>query len=348
MWVTKIDGTRVASYTKDEMDQVLEMSLTSIARSIGFTPMPCGTHFKIKEMDSLIIYNDRTWNRFSGRGNITHGSQIDFVMEFVGIETVPLAINYLLDLKGAAVTEKQYIPKQNVQENIPKREMVLPPKNKDSRRVFAYLTKTRGLSEHIVNIFLKYGIIYEDAVHHNIVFCGRDPEGNIKYGGLRGTMDFAGKKFRMDLPGNDKHYGVNIINPKSDELKVFEATIDMMSYMDVTHDMSSNKLALGMVEDTPLIQLLKDYDHIKKITFCLDNDEAGLNAMLGNKEASTEKRRMGYKKYYEMQGYSTSVELPTVAKDWNEYLNAIKSQVPLPNGGMSHKDFTQSVYCKIG
>ena len=282
-------------------------------------------------MDSLIIYNDRTWNRFSGRGNITHGSQIDFVMEFAGIETVPLAVNYLLDLKGAAVTEKQYAPIKNTEENTPKREMVLPPKNKDSRRVFAYLTKTRGLSSDIVNAFLKYGIIYEDAVHHNIVFCGRDPEGNIKYAGLRGTMDFAGKKFRMDLPGNDKHYGVNIINPKSSELKVFEATIDLMSYMDLTHDMTSNKLVLGMVEDTPLQRLLENYKHIKKITFCLDNDEAGLNAMFGNKESNVEKRRLGYRDYYKTLGYDTSVELPLSGKDWNEHLNIVKNRIAKQN-----------------
>lgn len=346
MWITKTDGTKIASYTQNEMQECLDMSLTSIAKSMGYTPLLCGSHFKLKEMDSLIIYNDKTWNRFSGKGNRTHGSQIDFAMEFAGIETVPLAVNYLLDLKGCAVSDKQYIPIKCDIENTPKKEMILPPRNKDSKRVIDYLTNTRHISKDVIDIFIKCGMIYEDAVHHNIVFCGMDPEGNIKYAGLRGTMDYAGKKFRMDLPGNNKHYGVNIINPRSDEIKVFEATIDMMSYIDITHDMKSNKLALGMVEDTPLIQLLKDYDHIKKITFCLDNDEAGCNAMYGNKEASTEKRRLGYIKYYETLGYETHVEFPTAYKDWNEYLCFLRSRV-IQDGGMSREDFNRSFHAVI-
>lgn len=63
-----------------------------------------------------------------------------------------------------------------------------------------------------------------------------------------------------------------------------------MSYMDIKGDFESNKLVLGMTADNPLVQFLKDHPHIKKITFCMDNDEAGMLAMFGNEEkAITEK-----------------------------------------------------------
>ena len=323
MLIQKASGEYIAKYTEEERRECYEMSLTQIARSMGFTPIRCGSHFKIKEMDSLIISHDKTWKRYSGKGNITSGSQIDFVMEFAGIDSVPEAVNYLLNLKGSTIDKKTYVPVKI--EETERKEMVLPPKNKEPKRVFAYLTRTRCLSSKIVFHFLDLGLIYEDSVHHNIVYCGKAPDGNIKYAGMRGIADIYGKKFKCDVLGNNKAYGVNIVNKESVELKVFEAVIDLMSYMDITGDYTSNKLVLGMVEDTPLIQFLKDYDHIKSITFCLDGDEAGWRAMIGDKGSQLEKRKKGYALYYQEQGYDTAIEGPSFGKDWNEYLVAKKT-----------------------
>lgn len=89
---------------------------------------------------------------------------------------------------------------------------------------------------------------------------------------------------------------------------VFEAEIDMMSYIDYTGDYESNNLVLGMVSDGPLEQMLKDYPHIRHIHFCLDNDKAGRKAM--------------YKliRKYAAFGYAVSYELPLLGKDHNECL----------------------------
>lgn len=53
---------------------------------------------------------------------------------------------------------------------------------------------------------------------------------------------------------------------------VFEAAIDMMSYIDITGDYESNKITLGMLDDSPLIAFLNEQKHIKNIVFCLNND----------------------------------------------------------------------------
>ena len=47
-----------------------------------------------------------------------------------------------------------------------------------------------------------------------------------------------------DIPGNDKNYGFNVVNENSTELVVFEAAIDLMSYVDIFTDYESNKLSL--------------------------------------------------------------------------------------------------------
>lgn len=311
------------AYSPEERNEALDVSLVAVASSLGFTPVRQGRHYSLKEMDSLVIYNDRSWNRWSGRGNITGGSQIDFLLEFGSVNTVPEAINSLLALKGTpaeanvrdATSDKNDI---SIKEHAGQLQM--PPKNNNYRRLFAYLIQTRGLSAEIVSDFVHRKLIYEDSVHHNIVYCGYDPEGKIKYAGLRGTADIYGKKFKMDVPGNDKNYGVNIVNRDSRKLLVFESVIDCMSYIDLYHDTSSNKLVLGMVEDNPLVQFLKDYDHIDTISFCLDNDAAGHISLYGQPEASNPLRKKGLLKKYEDQGYTVDVIVPPVGKDFNESL----------------------------
>ena len=314
----KSDGTDVISYTPEEREKALQVSLTSLAQSLGFTPVRQGAHYSLKEMDSLIIYHDRSWNRWSGKGNITGGSQIDFMLEFGGVTSVPEAIHSLLEFKGEPIQDV-YFEKSNGRNE--ERTMELPPKNDNYKRLYAYLIKTRGLSAEVVTDFVHRKLIYEDAKYHNIVYCGYDPEGNIRYAGLRGTADMYGKKFQMDVAGNNKNYGVNIVNPNSKELKVFEAVIDCMSYIDIYGDTESNKLILGMVEDNPLEQFLKDYTHIEQITFCLDNDAAAKKALYGNPEKP---EKPGLIEKYKSRGYKVNVEVPEQGKDFNEWLKAIR------------------------
>lgn len=317
------DGN-VSSYSEADRNRALQVSLTSLAASLGFTVIRSGNHYSLKEMDSLIIYNDKSWNRWSGKGSRTGGSQIDFLMEFGGIDSVPEAIAYLLQFNGERIVPEENFRNDNRREHVAG-DFTLPPKNDNYKRLYAYLIQTRGLSQEVVSDFVHRKLIYEDAVHHNIVYCGMDPEGNVRYAGLRGTADIYGKKFKMDVPGNDKNYGVNIVNPQCSTLKVFESVIDCMSYIDMYKDNESNKLILGMVADNPLEQFLRDYDHVKEIVFCLDNDEAGRKAIYGDPEKPD---KPGLKKKYESRGYTVSVEIPENGKDFNESLLEMKKNCP--------------------
>ena len=71
------------------------------------------------------------------------------------------------------------------------------------------------------------------------------------------------------MEGNDKNYGFNVVNVNSTELVVFEAAIDLMSYVDIFADHESNKLALGMLADAPLATFLREHPQISFIRFCL-------------------------------------------------------------------------------
>lgn len=321
-------------YTEEQIVQAKKTSLTALAAYYGYHPEHVGNQlYTLKEHDSVRIYNDRTWYRWSRAGNKgeSGGSQIDFLINFCGVEQVSDAIRILLEFQGIspedhAWKEKPVFHQAKMQRDKERTAFVLPePVDGHYRRAYAYLIKTRGLSQKVVDYFVRdLKILYEEKEHHNLVFLGKDKEGKVRYATKRGTVDAYGKKYRGDVAGNDKNYGINIVNPCNDVLKVFEANIDLMSYLDVTGDYESNKLVLGMTADNPLIQFLKDNPHIKSIGFCLDNDEAGMLAMFGKKVDRPDGReRIGLLEKYAEQGYETFADIvpkDTGCKDWNEYL----------------------------
>ena len=121
------------------------------------------------------------------------------------------------------------------------------------------------------------------------------------------------KPFKCDVTGNDKNYGFNVVNVNSTELVVFEAAIDLMSYVDIFTDYESNKLALGMLADAPLETFLREHPQITSIRFCLDGDEPG-------RKAAAELMR----KYYELGYEVEDCPPPAGYKDYNEWLVAAK------------------------
>ena len=130
---------------------------------------------------------------------------------------------------------------------------------------------------------------------------------------MRGVFDKQGKPFKCDVTGNDKNYGFNVVNVNGTELVVFEAAIDLMSYVDIFADYESNKLALGMLADAPLETFLREHPQITSIRFCLDGDEPG-------RKAAAELMR----KYYELGYEVEDCPPPAGYKDYNEWLVAAK------------------------
>lgn len=325
-------------YTQQDKENALQTSLTQLATYLGYTPRRIGKYFTLKEMDSLRIYNDRTWYRWSNTGSRIGGTQIDFLLEFGNANTVPEAVHQLLNLQGIS---PEYRAQESNSEkySTEKKEFQLPERAQSYRIAYAYLIKTRGLSKEIVDYFVKNKVLYESKDFHNLVFVGRDASGTIKYATKHGTRDAYGQKYKGDVAGNNKNYGVNIVNKESSVLKVFEASIDCMSFMDITGDYTSNKLILGMVEDNPLKTFLKEHPHIKEIDFCLDNDIAAKKKVNGVAEirrtdGSIEKERVpGYIEKYSELGYKVKDQCTpfikdTKIKDYNEYLQYLKKTDP--------------------
>ena len=286
-------------FTDTEMQIARETDLPELLSHLGYQVKRVGRFHTTAEMDSLRIKDRRTWFRYSQN---TGGDAITFLQQFCG-KSFPEAVEYLLTFHGKARDAPIPQPKPIS----PKQEFSLPPRNADDRRVFAYLRK-RGIAAQVIRQFLNSGLLYEDAEHHNCVFVGKNSAGQVKYAGLRGTYDREGKGFRGDVTGSDKRVGFALpYDRSSDQVFVFEAPIDLMSYLTL-HRNTPNALALCGLYDGALQAYLTDHPQIKRIELCLDADEPGQKAAQQLQEK------------YQLQGYAVTVEKPRCGKDWNEYL----------------------------
>jgi len=306
------------NFTENELMIAKSVDLCQVAASLGYTVKRVGKYHTIKEMDSIRIYNRSHWFRWSKQyqKGENGGSQVDFLRVFAGME-VKEAVFWLLDFVGY-----QKIPNaenhislkhQVVTKKEDKKLFVLPAPAGSNTNLYSYLNLERAISKVVIDYFVKRNLIYEASSYHNIVFKGNDKGGITRFASMRGVFDKEGKAFKCDVTGNDKRYGFNVVNAYSTELFVFEAAIDLMSYMDICADYESNKLALGMLSDAPLETFLVEHPQIRTIRFCLDNDEPG-------RTASAELLEKYLQKGYKVEDCPP----PRGYKDYNEWLQKAK------------------------
>ena len=250
-----------------------ETDLPELLSHLGYQVKRVGRFHTTAEMDSLRIKDRCTWFRYSQN---TGGDAITFLQQYCG-KSFSEAVEYLLTFHGKARDTPAPQPKPISR----KQEFSLPPRNADDRRVFAYLRK-RDIAAQVIRQFLNAGLLYEDAVHHNCVFVGKNSAGQAKYAELRGTYDLDGPGFKGDAPGSDKNTGFSLPHdPRSDLVLVFEAPIDLMSYLTLHRDMV-NAVALCGLYDGALQTYLQAHPEIRRIALCLDADEPGEKAAQQN------------------------------------------------------------------
>ena len=312
-------------FTEEELAIAKSVDLCDVATSLGYTVKRIGKYHTLKEMDSIRIYDRSHWFRWScqyDKGN-NGGSQIDFLRVFAGMD-IKEAVFWLLDFSGYRRTtdsEKSKLQHQVISTNRnndtkEKKAFVLPEASPSNSYLYSYLVNKRGIRKEIVDFFVRENLIYEARHYHNIVFKGNDKNGITRFASMRGVFDKDGKCFKCDVAGNDKNYGFNVINSESDEVAVFEAAIDLMSYADIFGVNDCNMIALGMTSDAPLITFLQEHPNISSIKFCLDNDEPG-------RKATSEL----FEKYYQLGFEVEDVPAPDGYKDYNEWLVSTKNQM---------------------
>lgn len=295
-------------FTEEQKQRANAVDLEDFLIRQGEKLLRSGREKRLASDHSITVRGNEWYDHASEKG----GLAIDFVQMFYG-RNFPDAVTMLLNGEQG----QAYRPSEQRRPE-PRGPFALPEANKDMRRVFAYLTKTRCLDREVVSVFAKAKLIYEDAQYHNAVFVGIDADGIARHAHKRGTYT-QGEPFKGNVDGCDPRYSFHFIGP-SDTVYVFEAPIDLLSFLSLyKKDWQQNSyVSLCGVAEHALLQFLADNPQIKKIGLCLDNDKAGLKAR---------ERITGI---LSERGYGNVFSLFSRQKDWNEDLQVRSEQITTP------------------
>ena len=246
--------------------------------------------------------------------NQVGGGAIKFMQEFYDMD-FQTAVQELL---GQTITPLSHAPSKAVVHEEKTKEFKLPEANSNMHRVFAYLIKQRFISPDIISHFAKQHTLYEDKQHHNAVFVGLDENGVPRQASKRSTNSF-GKTFRITCEGSDTRYSFSHFG-KSEKLFVFEAPIDMLSYLTLHPEnwQQHSYIAMNGVYENAVLTALKNHSNINEIVLCVDNDEGGIEAVDRLRDILTE------------NGYPNVKWLAPKFKDWNEILKSKNGAEFLP------------------
>lgn len=274
-------------YTQEQIDRANQVNLEQFLRSQGEQLIKSGNEYRWKRHDSLAIKGNKWFRHSQSKG----GYPVDFVMEFFS-KTFPEAVQMLI---GEA-------PASDGKTAAPSAEFRLPPRNPYIEKMMAYLHQ-RKIPEELVQEFYKDGLIYEDAVKHNVVFVGKDESEIPRYAHCKGTAD----SFRMDVLGSDKSHNF-AYRSDGKSLFVFEAPIDLMSFIALYPKdwKNRNYLSLGGVGAKALEGFLSERRDMETVYICTDDDKAGNDAVCRLLESIPE--------------HMTVIRLIPCDKDWNEVL----------------------------
>ncbi len=308
-------------FTEEQKVIANSVDLADFLRLKGEKLERAGREYKLIYSDSSgshdsITINGSTW--FDHKNQVGGGA-IKFMQHHYGMD-FPTAVQELL---GQRITPlPQSAKKTDIMEEKTK-NFKLPEANQNMHRVFAYLIKQRFIAPDIISFFAKNRTLYEDKEHHNAVFVGVDENGVPRQAHKRGTATF-GKSFRQTVEGSDTKYSFSHFG-KSDKLFVFEAPIDMLSYLTLYPEnwQQNSYIAMNGVYENAVLTALKGRSNLSEIVICTDNDIGGIDAADRLKDVLRD------------NNYENISRILPKNKDFNEDLKQLNGADFLP--AVSHK-----------
>lgn len=284
-------------FTEEQKLRAANVDLEQFLLAQGEELVYRNREIRLRANHSVVIKGNE-WFDFASRKG---GGPISFVQTFYGL-SYPEAVSCLLGGETGRAFEPA--PPKKVE---PPKPFELPPAHKNARQVFAYLVKRRNVSFDIVAAFVKAGLIYEDAEHHNAVFVGKDEHGVSCHAHKRSTNS-TGKTFRINVEGGDIRCSFHWVGI-SNRLYVFEAPIDLLSYITLHPDnwQRHSYVACCGTSLQPVEWMLEQLPQVTKTILCHDNDKAGWETTLRATEQLSPR------------GVEAIRDAPT-RKDWNEDL----------------------------
>lgn len=282
-------------FTKEQREQARRTDLANFLISHGEKVKKSGSEYEWLDGSQKVTIRGHLWyHQYEQKG----GDAVDFVRRFYNKDYAE-AVEMLLNNCDGQIVNLQTTEREQ-------KPFILPPRNDRMSRVFSYLLLTRGIDKDVLFEFVKNKMIYESAYYHNAVFVGYDSSGKPRHAHKRGTV--TNNPYKGNVAGSQPEYSFHF-NGTSDKIFLFEAPIDMLSYISMHKKnwKEHSYAASCSVSDRVLFQCLNDNPNIKNVFLCFDNDEAGQTA---NKRIADKLNKLNIQ---------NEILIPT-HKDWNEDL----------------------------
>ncbi len=301
----------MAEYRKYSDQQIAlanSINLVDYLRANGETLIKSGREFRWQRYTSVTIRDNKWFKHKTQEG----GYPLKFLEEFYGYkypDAMELLLSYANDT-GSQIKEEH-------QENKEVKPFKLPPNNPDMKKAYAYLLKTRYINKEVVDFFVQQGLIYEDSKYHNAVFVGADEEGIARHAHKKSTYTKGERSYRGNVEGSDPCYSFNY-RGTDESLYVFEAPIDMLSYISLHKDnwQQHSYVALCGLGMQSMETMLEENPNLQSVILCADHDIAGSE---GVERMSDHLNELGYQ--------MIAIAVPKY-KDFNEDLKAAHGLTP--------------------
>ena len=303
-------------FTDEQKQLANSVDLAEYLRVRGEKLERAGVEHKLIYYDSSGKHDSITirGSKWFDHKNQTGGGAIKFMQHHYGMD-FPTAVQELL---GQRVTSLSSVPLKSTNQSEKQKDFRLPEAYNNMHRVFAYLIKQRFIAPEVITHFAKRKLLYEDKKHHNAVFVGVDENGVPRQAHKRSTSTF-GNSFRQTIEGSDTKYSFAHFG-ESGKLFIFEAPIDMLSYLTLHPEnwQEHSYIAMNGVYENAVLTALKGHSNLSEIVICTDNDVGGIDAADRLSDILEEK------------GYADIKRLVPEFKDWNECLKVQNDVEPLP------------------
>lgn len=250
-------------FTKEQREQARRTDLANFLISQGEKVRKSGSEYEWLDGSQKVTIRGHLWyHQYEQKG----GDAVGFVRRFYNKDYAE-AVEMLLNGIGGQIITSPPIEKEH-------KLFELPPRNDRMSRVFSYLLLTRGIDKDVLFEFVRNKMIYESADYHNVVFVGYDSSGKPRHAHKRGTV--TSNSYKGNVAGSQPEFSFHW-HGKSDKIFLFEAPIDMLSFVSMHKENWKNHsyAASCSVSNRVLFQCLKDNPNIKNVFLCFDNDEAG-------------------------------------------------------------------------
>lgn len=262
------------TYVTDEMiEQARSANLAEYFKSGGYEFEQRRSEVHVRGYGGLYV-NEETnqWYCFSMSGRNGGKNAVNCLTDVIGLD-FKTAVS---ELVGYSLTRPVY--HERTVEPPKKRELVIPERADNMRKVFAYLCQTRKIDGKIVSDLARNGLLYQDK-RGNAVFVHRDEGGKIIGAELQGTSSY--QRFKGVASGtSDSLFAVKIGTP--DRAYVFESAIDLLSFRQLANPAKIQNSVLVSMAGLKPSSLKSLSERGFKLYACVDNDEAGIKFTSSN------------------------------------------------------------------